>query len=253
VRRKLRAIWLGRQPYTRVHELQHELHEARRQGRIGDTVLFLEHEPVITYGRGADEKNVLLSETELASRGVIVEKTGRGGDVTLHAPGQLVCYPILDLSPDRCDVRRYVRDLSQAMQRLVAIWGIDAGTIERYIGLWVDRASQSAWPGAEHLIDPVKIGAIGVRISRWVTMHGFALNLTTDLDLFRLIVPCGISEFNVGSVQSLTGESPSVETAAQTAFAILAEIFDAEATDFDSISKLSEVLPQAVVTCAVQQ
>ena len=145
--------------------LQERLHAARREGRIGDTVLFVEHDPVVTFGRGGKDENLLTSEAALSAAGIAVSRTGRGGDVTLHAPGQLVCYPILDLSPDRCDVRRYVRDLAETMRRLVAEYGLAAGTIDRYIGLWVDRESPAYFPGQDALIDPVKIGAIGVRIS----------------------------------------------------------------------------------------
>lgn len=223
--RSLRAVWLGRAAYEPVHALQHELHEARKAGLIGDTVLFVEHEPTITQGRGAAPEHLLSSEAALADAGVALVSTGRGGDVTLHAPGQLVCYPILDLH-DRMDVRRYVKDLNRVMLGLAASYGIRAGVIDKYIGLWADLADPSVWDGVDAATTPVKMGAIGVRISRWVTMHGFAFNLTTDLALFRLIVPCGISEFGVGSVASLTGATPSVESAAERALPLLAEVLD---------------------------
>ncbi len=227
--RKLDGIWLGRKAYDSVHALQERLHAERREGRIGDTVLFVEHDPVITYGRGAKPEHVLLSEAALAAQGVAVARTGRGGDVTLHAPGQLVCYPIVDLSPDRADVRRYVRDLSEVMRRVVAEYAVSAGSIEQYIGLWADAESPGYWPGAELAAEPVKIGAIGVKISRWVTMHGFALNLSPDLDLFRLIVPCGIRDHGVSSVRALTAAAPSVEQAAERALAHLRDVLEADA------------------------
>jgi lipoyl(octanoyl) transferase len=226
-KRRLHGAWLGRRPYDMVHALQLELHAARRSGHIGDTVLFLEHDPVITLGRGGHVKHLLTSEPELAALGVSLVHTGRGGDVTLHAPGQLVCYPILDLNPDRRDVRRYVGDLALTMQRLARHYGVDAGTHSRYIGLWVDRASSSRWPGEANATQPAKLGAIGVRLSRWVTMHGFAFNLSTNLDLFRLIVPCGIAEFGVASIQTLTGGSPLAIEAAALALDALGDIFDA--------------------------
>lgn len=207
--------------------LQESLHAARREGRVGDTVLFVEHEPVVTFGRGGKDANLLTSEAALAAAGIAVSRTGRGGDVTLHAPGQLVCYPILDLAPDRCDVRRYVRDLAETMRRLVAEYGLAAGTIDRFIGLWVDRESPAYFPGQDALIDPVKIGAIGVRISRWVTMHGFALNLSPELSLFGHIVPCGIREHGVSSVRELAGAAPSVREAAERALAHLCDVFGA--------------------------
>ncbi|MGC4091939.1 MAG: lipoyl(octanoyl) transferase LipB [Polyangiaceae bacterium] len=215
--RSLDAVWLGKKPYAEVHALQEALHLARREGRVGDTVLFVEHEPVITFGRGAKPEHVLLDESTLARLGVSLEHTGRGGDVTIHAPGQLVCYPIIDLSPDRRDVRRYVRDLAEIMRRVAADYGVAAGLIEQYIGLWVDAESPAYWPGAELAQDPVKIGAIGVKISRWVTMHGFALNLAPDLALFRHIVPCGIREHGVSSLAQLSGLAPSVREAAERA------------------------------------
>src|SRR6187551_297994 len=135
-KRELRAFWLGRAAYEPVHALQHELQEARKAGRISDTVLFVEHEPTITLGRGATAEHLLTSEAALAEAGIALVSTGRGGDVTLHAPGQLVCYPILDLHPDRMDVRRYVKDLNRVMMGLAQSYGIESGTIEKYIGLW---------------------------------------------------------------------------------------------------------------------
>lgn len=227
--RVFRGHFLGRRRYAPTHALMLELFEARKAGKIGDTLLFLEHEPVITLGRGAKKEHLLVPREALAERGVELSETGRGGDVTLHAPGQLVAYPILDLSPDRQDVRRYVNDLTEVMRRLVAEYGVASGTYEGYVGLWTDAANPGEWHGPERATTPVKLGAIGVRISRWVTMHGFALNLTTDLDWFRLIVPCGISQHSVASVASLGHGRPSVREAAERAYAHFAAIFEAEA------------------------
>jgi len=243
--RELRAFWLGRAEYEPVHALQHVLQEARKAGRIVDTVLFVEHEPTITLGRGATLDHLLTSEAALAEAGIALVSTGRGGDVTLHAPGQLVCYPILDLHPDRMDVRRYVKELNRVMMALAQSYGIHSGVIEKYIGLWADQSDPSNWSGVDAARSPVKIGAIGVRISRWVTMHGFAFNLSTDLSLFRLIVPCGIQEFGVGSVASLTGAEASVEGAAQRALPILAEVFGYETPELRvaTISTLANGVP----------
>jgi len=226
--RKISGFWLGRRDYRSVHALQESLFERRQQGGIGDTVLFVEHEPVITLGRGAKAEHVLLDEEHLASLGVDCVKTGRGGDVTLHAPGQLVCYPILDLSPDRRDVRKYVAALNEIMRRIVAEHGVSAGILAEHIGLWADRASPSSWPGEEAARDPAKLGAIGVRISRWVTMHGFALNLATDLALFGLIVPCGIRAHGVTSLLELTGKTFEPRAAAERALAHLSQVFEVE-------------------------
>jgi lipoyl(octanoyl) transferase len=201
----------------------HSMFEARRRGEIGDTILFVEHEPVITLGRGAKAPHLLASAEELARQGVELVSTGRGGDITLHGPGQLVAYPILDLDPDRRDVRRYVKDLAKVMQLLVADHGVAAGLFDRYVGLWVDADSPGVWSGGEAARSPAKIGAIGVRISRWITMHGFALNLDIDLGWFRLIVPCGISEYPVVSLASMLGQAPTVERAAERAFELFCD------------------------------
>jgi len=237
VRRKLRGIWLGRQRYEPVHALQQRLHSLRQRGSIGDCVLLLEHEPVVTLGRGARPGHVLVPKVVLERAGVDLVETGRGGDVTLHAPGQLVAYPIIDLAPDRCDVRRYVAELSEVMRRLVLEQGVQSGPAPGLIGLWVDEAEPGRFDSAETARRLAKIGAIGVRISRWVTMHGFALNLTTDLSLYRLIVPCGISAHGVTSIQALTGSSPSVRQAAERALALLADVLDADVAGLDDASK----------------
>lgn len=194
-------------------------------------MLLLEHDPVITLGRGAKLEHVLLSRPLLEARGIELCEVGRGGDVTLHAPGQLVGYPIVSLAPERQDVRRYVRDLTATMGSLVEAHGIGAGSIPdapEFIGLWVDAESPQRWPGAEHARRLLKIGAIGVRVSRWVTMHGFALNLTTDLSLFGLIVPCGITKYGVASVESLTGKRVPVDLASKQALEALCERLEAD-------------------------
>jgi lipoyl(octanoyl) transferase len=201
--RELTGVWLGRRRYAATYQLQLDLFEARKRGEIGDLMLCLEHDPVITLGRGAKAEHLLDSREALTARGVDVEVTDRGGEITLHAPGQLVAYPIVGLAPERCDVRRYVKDLTATMRELIVRYGIDAGEMPGLIGLWVDAARPGAWPGATDARQPEKIGAIGVRISRWITMHGFALNLTTDLSLYRSIVPCGVTTYGVCSMASL--------------------------------------------------
>lgn len=242
-KRRMRGLWLGRRAYAPVYALQEALRERRAAGRVEDTVLLVEHEPVVTFGRRAEPSHLLVPRGILASRGVEVVETDRGGDVTLHAPGQLVAYPIIDLKPDRCDVRRYVRDLTEAMRRLAAKHGIASGPVEGYVGLWVDGARPAEWSGPDSATRLAKIGAVGVRISRWVTMHGFALNLTTDLDLFDLIVPCGISQHGVASVASLTGRRPDVRTEAERALTELADLWGmcAELDDWSGQGALSSL------------
>jgi lipoyl(octanoyl) transferase len=182
--RALVAHRLGRIPYADAHALQERLVEARKEGRIGDVLLLLEHPKVITLGRAAKREHVLNSQ------GYELFETGRGGDVTFHGPGQLVAYPIVDLAPDREDVRRYVRDLEETMIRVCADYGVSAERSDGFNGTWVGDA---------------KVGAVGVRISRWITMHGFALNVNTQLSDFSAIVACGIRGRGVTSLQALVG------------------------------------------------
>jgi lipoyl(octanoyl) transferase len=233
VTRTLRGLYLGRRRYQPILALQEALHARRVAKTLGDTVLLLEHEPVITLGRGAHLEHLLVSEGALTERGVDFVKTGRGGDITLHAPGQLVAYPILDLQPDRADVRRYVKDLARVMQALARSLGVESGLHPDHVGLWADRTAPSRFTSHDAAGELVKIGAIGVRISRWVTMHGFALNLAPDLDLFRLIVPCGIHEYGVASVRALGGRAIAMESAAERAFAAFREVFGAAPSELE--------------------
>lgn len=189
---------LGVLGYTEGLSLQARLVEERRSGAIGDTVLLLEHPPVITLGVKTRQgpRHIIASEEELAREGVSVFETGRGGDVTYHGPGQLVAYPILDLRPDRCDVHQYVRDLEGVLIRTVAEFGVTGVRVEGLSGVWVGASGRER-----------KIAAIGVRISRWITSHGVALNVSTNLRHFRLIVPCGIADRGVTSLEQELGRS----------------------------------------------
>src|SRR5512134_753551 len=188
--RVLEVRRLGVVPYGEAQEVQKRLVDERRAGRIPDQLLLLQHPPVITFGvrSGSARANVRATPEALVAAGVELVETGRGGDVTYHGPGQLVGYPILDLKPDRCDVHRYVRDIEEVMIRVAAAFGVTAGRIAGLTGIWV---------GDE------KLGAIGVRIAKWITSHGFAFNVTTDLAHFDLIVPCGIADKGVTSLEKL--------------------------------------------------
>jgi lipoyl(octanoyl) transferase len=202
---------LGRVPYARGLELQERLVADRQAGRISDQLLLLEHDPVFTLGRNARTANVLLPADALRERGFEVFETGRGGDVTYHGPGQVVGYPILDLAPDRRDVHRYVRDLEEVMMRTCADYGLQASRVEGLTGTWL---------GDE------KIGAIGVRIARWVTSHGFAFNVGTDLSAFDLIVPCGIRERGVTSLERRLGHPVPLDEAMDRLAANFCAVFE---------------------------
>jgi lipoyl(octanoyl) transferase len=217
--RDLEIRRLGVVPYAEANELQRHLVEERRAGRVPDLLLLLEHPHVITLGVKADaaRSHLIATPDVLAARQVEVHESGRGGDITYHGPGQIVGYPIMDLRPDRCDVHRYVRDLEDVMMRAAADFGLSAGRVAGLTGAWI---------GAD------KVGAIGVRISRWITSHGFAFNVTTDLDFFRLIVPCGISSGGVTSLARATGRPVSrveAEDALVRHFAVVFERSPVEA------------------------
>jgi lipoyl(octanoyl) transferase len=199
--RPLDLRWLGSTSYPEATRLQQQLVASRRGGEISDTLLLLEHPPVITFGRGADPGHVLAGEQELKRRGIEIHDAGRGGDVTYHGPGQLVGYPIVALEGERRDAHRYLRAIEQALIEAVAEFGVAAGRVDGLTGVWV---------GEE------KLAAIGVRLSTgWITSHGFALNVHGDLSGFETIVPCGIHDRGVTSLAKLTGRHVTVEEAAQ--------------------------------------
>lgn len=214
--RQLEVRRMGLIGYQEALELQRELVEERRANRIRDLLLLLQHPPVITLGVRSEtaRANVVATSERLAELGIDVHETGRGGDVTYHGPGQIVGYPILDLRPDRCDVHKYVRDLEEVMIRTCADYGIAASRIAGLTGTWV---------GAE------KIGAIGIRISRWITSHGFAFNVRTDLDHFKLIVPCGISDRGVTSLERLTGRTIELDAVEDALVRRFSEVFERRA------------------------
>lgn len=203
---------LGTVPYADGLELQRRLVEQRKAGKIPDQLLLLQHPPVITLGVKArsDRSHVLASEDLLSTRGVEVFESGRGGDVTFHGPGQIVGYPILDLRPDRCDVHKYVRDLEEVLIRTLAGLGLEAERSPGLTGVWVGRE---------------KVAAIGVRIARWITSHGFALNVNTDLSHFDLIVPCGIRDRGVTSLERLLGRTVEVAAVEDALIAAFSDVF----------------------------
>ena len=213
--RQLELRRLGIVGYEDALALQRSLVEERKADRIPDVLLLLQHPPVITIGVKGDggRANVVAGSAHLAEMGITIQETGRGGDVTYHGPGQIVGYPILDLKPDRCDVHRYVRDVEEVMIRVCADYGISAGRIAGLTGTWVGDD---------------KIGAIGIRISRWVTSHGFAFNVNTDLTHFDLIVPCGIADHGVTSLERLTGRRLRIEEVEDGLARHFSDVFERE-------------------------
>jgi lipoyl(octanoyl) transferase len=184
---------MGRASYGPMLWLQEQRHAEVADGTGRQTLFLLEHDPVVTLGKNSRDGNVLLPRDLLRARGVELFTTGRGGDVTFHGPGQIVGYPIVRLAEGEQDIKRFVWRLEEVLIRTVFDFGITASRVPGLRGIWV---------GDE------KIGAIGVRIARWATMHGFALNVSTDLDYFRLIVPCGIADKGVTSLAKLLGAAP---------------------------------------------
>lgn len=202
----------GLTEYGRALALQRELARARIDGRLADDVLILlEHDRVITLGRGADESNITASTELLASRGVAVYEIERGGDVTYHGPGQLVGYPIIDLERHRKDLHWYLRALEEVLIRALESFGVRGERVPGYTGVWVEDR---------------KIASIGVHVTRWVTFHGFALNVTTDLSDFDLIVPCGIDAVQMTSVAGEVGDGPALQQVASEVARRFGEVFD---------------------------
>ena len=212
--REVQVQRLGSVPYAEGLELQARLVQRRRAGEIPDQLLLLEHPPVITLGVKTrnDRSHVLATPATLKKEGVELFESGRGGDVTYHGPGQLVGYPILDLKPDRCDVHRYVRDIEEVMIRAAAAFGVSAGRLAGLTGAWV---------GAD------KLAAIGVRIARWITSHGFAFNVSTKLVHFDLIVPCGIAGKGVTSLEALLGRPVPMVEVEDAIIQAFSDVFDA--------------------------
>ncbi len=208
----LRVVRLpGLSPYRATWDLQRALLNARIRGEIADTLLLLEHSPVVTVGRNAREANLIAPEPFLEERGIDLVRTDRGGDVTYHGPGQLIGYPIVDLKLLHNDIHRFLREIEEGIIRAVARWGIGAARISGKTGVWV---------GEE------KLASIGLRASHWVTMHGLALNVSTDLRGFDFIVPCGIAGCRMTSMERLTGSSIDLSSVGEVLAGELGAIWD---------------------------
>ena len=200
---------LGQIGYREAWEIQLELVRARKAGSVCDQLVLVEHPPTITLGRNADSAHVLADASRLRHLGIDVEETDRGGDVTYHGPGQVVAYPILDLREWRRDVGAYLRALEEVMMASLLDFGIRSRRVEGFTGVWVGDA---------------KIGALGVHLSRWVTSHGLALNVTTDLGHFGLIVPCGLTK-PVTSMERILGRAPGRNSVTSSLAMRFGEVF----------------------------
>ena len=209
--------YLGRIAYAEALALQQSLHDSRKRNEISDTLLLLEHPHVITLGRAANRANILVDEQTRTEKKIELFETGRGGDVTYHGPGQLVGYPIISLAPDAQDARRYVRNIQEVLVRTARDFGVEAEPRGgEHVGVWVGND---------------KLAAIGIRLSRWVTMHGFALNITTDLEYFKLIVPCGIQDHGVTSLEKILGTKIEIKTVAEIAVRHFGEVMGRQMLD----------------------
>ena len=213
----MRVEWLGRREYREAWDLQRERAAQRLAGEIPDTLLLLEHPPTLTLGRAADRGHIVAAAERLEREGVAVVESDRGGDVTYHGPGQLVGYPIFNLreAPHQPDLHRYVRNIEETMIRTAAAFGIEAGRFPGYPGVWTGLDTPH----------PTKIAALGIRLSHWITHHGFALNVQTDLSHFDLIVPCGIHEYGVTSLSRLLDRTVSLAEVLPVVIRAFTEVF----------------------------
>ena len=225
------VVNLGLTDYQSAWDLQRNLFDLRARGRIDDVLLLTEHNHVYTLGKSSDENHLLASRRELQERGAQVFHTDRGGDVTYHGPGQLVGYPILDLAGYRPDIHRYLRDIEKVVIRTLGEFGILGRRDQQFTGVWVGND---------------KIAAIGVKVSRWITMHGFALNVNTDLSYFDRIIPCGIFHKGVTSMERTLGRNVSLGDVASVAAREFAHVFGVSITTrsrediFHSLTKQPE-------------
>ena len=204
---------LGVVEYGAAYQLQKKLHQQRARGEVEDTLLLLEHPPALTVGKAGSVENILVPRETLHQMGISLYFVDRGGDVTYHGPGQLVGYPILDLSSRGGDLKRYVRDLEEVLIRTLEDFSIKAGRDLQHVGVWIDQK---------------KIASIGLSIREWVTMHGFALNVSPNLEHFSLINGCGLKNRKATSIANILGFQPSMEQVIERLLGHFSEVFDPE-------------------------
>jgi lipoyl(octanoyl) transferase len=205
------SIWLGRMDYNAAWQLQKRVHGLRVANQIADTLLFVEHDPVISYGSAFDPKSLLYNEEQYREKGIQVIKTDRGGDVTFHGPNQLVIYPIFDIREHGGDLHKWLRDLEETMIQTLAQFGLEGYRFPPHTGVWVNNK---------------KAAAIGIKVSRWVSLHGIALNCNNDLSPFDLIVPCGITGYGVTSLSSETGKGIGIADAIPAVISSFSQVFN---------------------------
>jgi lipoyl(octanoyl) transferase len=236
----LTLVQLGRVAYLEGLALQRQLVELRHEGRIGNTLLLLEHPPVLTLGRNSDRSHILADDALLARRGVEVHEINRGGDVTYHGPGQLVGYPILDLRSfdPRLGVVEYMRLLEEVLIRVAGEFGVPAQRISGRTGVWTFSGGRVA---------EKKMAALGVHVSRGITSHGFALNVATDLSDFQLIVPCGIADRSVTSLAEEADETPSSESVRNAVARQFGRVFGLQVLWLESLADLDPSLEPRLV------
>jgi len=234
---------LGVVDYARALRLQQDLAERRRRGEVPDTLLLLEHPHVITLGRNGKAENILAKEEHLRSAGISLYRTDRGGDVTYHGPGQLIGYPILDLRDWKRDVGAYLRALEQVIIDALQKFEVTAGRVEGLTGAWTCESGKARSSGGafERHGGPAKIAAIGVHLSRWITRHGFALNISTDLRYFQYIIPCGLAGKPVTSMERVLGSVPRHNMVVSSIVRDFGLIFELEMRQIE-FSTLSDML-----------
>jgi len=231
---KCRVLDLGLISYEKAYYLQKKLHEFRREGRIDDVLILLEHEPVVTMGREGKRDNILVSDELLQSKGIRVFEIDRGGDVTLHCPGQLVGYPILDLRIHGKNIHKCLRNLEEVIIRSLKVYGIDGQRIENHTGVWVGGR---------------KIASIGIGIKGWVTFHGFSLNINSDLSYFSLIRPCGFESRTVTSMNEILGRPVEPKDFRHQLIEQFAEVFNIKMEkDGKQVSTLDS---KEIVSCSL--
>jgi len=229
--REIKVIHLGRTNYQSAWDLQRKLFDLRIGSKIPDVLLLTEHNHVYTFGKSSDDNHLLATEHELNARGAEVYHIDRGGDITYHGPGQLVGYPILDLNNYGPDIHRYLRSIEEAIIRTLAGYGVSAHRDNSFTGVWVDND---------------KIAAIGIKVSRWVTMHGFACNINTDLSYFDRIIPCGIFHRGVTSMERLLHARVAVDEVSKILTKHFSEVFGAGTVE-SSVEELFSSLESSVM------